>query len=618
MMWIAADAAPPARGAAWSEVIVATAVGLAGLLAWLGLMSLYHWGRLPPLSAAVKRAARAGGMPSWVALPALVAAVSLVSAVFGFYWDVSTHIDNGRDPGPFANPSHYFILAGLAGIALAGHLSAMIARSPDAGRVTSAGRRRVPVGAALLMVCGLIAVAGFPLDDMWHRLFGQDVTLWGPTHIQMIGGASLSTLALWTLVREGTLGDRPGRRSRGQGVREALLAGAFLIGLSTLQAEFDFLVPQFRMEFQPVLIMLAAGIGLVTARVVLGRGGALAAVAVFLVIRAGLALGIGVGLGRTMPHFPLYLGEALAVEAVASLVGRERQLTLGLWSGLAIGTVGLASEWAWSHVWMPLPWTSALLPGGAVLAFVAALAGGVLGGLIGRALAPPSVERQRFPLWAPPVAAVAIIAVLAIPLRQSPPPDISARVTLTETDRGPGRWVHATIHLEPNVAPRDSRWFHVMAWQGLEWRRGTSRVAALDPIGPGRYRTTEPVPVSGDWKTLLRLHRDDWIAAVPIYLPEDPAIPAEEIPASRTFERPFVSDRQLLQREAVGGSPGLWTAASVVLLLIAGVWIGAMTWGLQRLDGAARARAGTAAEPKGATAGRPRPRTAARPGSNRG
>src|SRR5439155_2946176 len=51
----------------------------------------------------------------------------------------------------------------------------------------------------------------FPLDDIWHRLFGQDVTLWGPTHIQMIAGASLATLALMVLHVEAvrTTGERP-------------------------------------------------------------------------------------------------------------------------------------------------------------------------------------------------------------------------------------------------------------------------------------------------------------------------------------------------------------------------------------------------------------------------
>ena len=43
-------------------------------------------------------------------------AASLITALFGMYWDISLHIDNGRDPGPLAHPAHYFILAGLFGI----------------------------------------------------------------------------------------------------------------------------------------------------------------------------------------------------------------------------------------------------------------------------------------------------------------------------------------------------------------------------------------------------------------------------------------------------------------------------------------------------------------------
>ena len=49
-----------------------------------------------------------------------------------------------------------------------------------------------PVGGLLLFGCGAFALAGFPLDDLWHRMFGQDVTLWGPTHLVMINGAILA------------------------------------------------------------------------------------------------------------------------------------------------------------------------------------------------------------------------------------------------------------------------------------------------------------------------------------------------------------------------------------------------------------------------------------------
>ena len=54
-----------------------------------------------------------------------------------------------------------------------------------------------------MTACAAFALAGFPLDDVWHRLFGQDVTLWGPTHLMLIGGASLATLASAILVAEG-------------------------------------------------------------------------------------------------------------------------------------------------------------------------------------------------------------------------------------------------------------------------------------------------------------------------------------------------------------------------------------------------------------------------------
>ena len=133
----------------------------------------------------------------------------------------------------------------------------------------------------LILICGVCALSGFPLDDVWHRIFGQDVTLWGPTHILMVGGASLATLGAWVLLVEG---QRIKRRA-GPPIRHADLwfrlrtisiAGAFLIGMSTLQAEFDYGVPQFQLVYQPILIAFAAGVALVTARVKLGRGGALA------------------------------------------------------------------------------------------------------------------------------------------------------------------------------------------------------------------------------------------------------------------------------------------------------------------------------------------------------
>ena len=119
------------------------------------------------------------------------------------YWDISLHIDNGRDAGPLANPAHYLILFGLFGIFAAGFLAMAhpAARSPCPTAIRIYDGWYAPLGGVLMAAAGGFALIGFPLDDLWHRLFGQDVTLWGPTHLMLIGGAV-------------DVADRPGRAAR--------------------------------------------------------------------------------------------------------------------------------------------------------------------------------------------------------------------------------------------------------------------------------------------------------------------------------------------------------------------------------------------------------------------
>ena len=141
------------------------------------------------------------------------------------------------------------------------------------------------------------------------------------------------------------------------------------------------------MVYGPILVMLAAGVGLVATRIWLGRGAALGAVAFFLLVRGVVSVIVGPVFGQTTPHFALFIVEALAVETVFLALPRARPLTLGLWSGLAIGTFGLAAEWAWTNVWMPIPWNADLLPEGAVLGLLAAVAGSLVGAWVGERLA---------------------------------------------------------------------------------------------------------------------------------------------------------------------------------------------------------------------------------------
>jgi hypothetical protein len=72
-------------------------------------------------------AERHTGLPAWASLPSILLGISLLLAVLGMYCDISLHIDNGRDPGPLANPAHYLILIGLYGVLVAGVLSMALA-----------------------------------------------------------------------------------------------------------------------------------------------------------------------------------------------------------------------------------------------------------------------------------------------------------------------------------------------------------------------------------------------------------------------------------------------------------------------------------------------------------
>jgi hypothetical protein len=570
-------AGEPAGGAPVQDLIPASLVASVLTAVVLAIGFGHRAGRITVLTRVAALAERVIPVPGWAALPVLLTLGSLGVAAFGFFWDVATHIDNGRDPGPFANVAHYPILAGLAGVALAGFLAAVLgADARDRAAIKWAPGWRIPLGGALLLLCGGLAMIGFPLDDVWHRIFGQDVTLWGPTHVLMIGGASLAPIAAWLLLVEGRCAaGKPGPGRLVLLAWEVQLAGAALVGLSTLQLEFGYGVPQFQLAFHPILIALAASLGLVAARLRLGRGGALAAVGAYLLVMVPMVLVIGPGFGHTFLHFPLYIVEALLVELAALALGRRGAVAVGAGSGVLIGTVGIAAEWGWSQIAMPLPWNAALLPEAPILAFAAAVGGGLIGAHLGGALRSPR-RASGVPRLLPSAALAVVIACLAIPMHTTHGQLPRADVTLDPA--GPGQ-ANATVKLQPADAADDAKWFHAMAWQG-----GGSRLVQLRETGPGVYRTTAPVPIDGDWKAMVRLHKGSEILAMPIYMPGDAAIPAKEVPATPHFERAFQVDHEVLRREERGAASWLTGAAYGILAVVALTWLAAMGAAVTRFE----------------------------------
>src|SRR5687767_1309086 len=121
-------ASEPAGGAALGQVVIATAGATIATAFLLWLLMGHRSGRVALLGNVADRFARVARLPAWAALPAAIAGLSLQVALLGMYWDISLHIDQGRDAGPLANPAHYLILFGLFGVFAAGVIGMALPR----------------------------------------------------------------------------------------------------------------------------------------------------------------------------------------------------------------------------------------------------------------------------------------------------------------------------------------------------------------------------------------------------------------------------------------------------------------------------------------------------------
>jgi hypothetical protein len=567
----------PAGGAPLGQVVGATAAGLLLTVALYTLGRLHRDGRTRVLDIAATPFARLLRVPRWAALPAAVATGSVLIAGFGFYWDVAEHIDNGRDPGPFGTAAHYPILLGLFGIFTAGWLAVVMARGDEASKTGMRLMRgwTAPTSGVAMALCGAFALLGFPADDLWHEIFGQDVTLWGPTHLILLTGGQLTIVCILGLLLEGRVAARGSGRSglprRGRLAVAVAGAGGVLAGLTVYQAEFGFGVPQYRLLFQPVLLAFSGALALVMARRVAGRGGALAAVAFYLVVSAAMALFVGPVMGRSLPHFPTYLAAAVGIEA-AALLKRPRGFVL--LSGVLVGVVGTLGEWGWSHVWMPIPWAAGFVPGAIALSVPAALCGACVGAFIAACLKPREQALLPGRPWLPAaLGLVGLAVIIAVLVPNSVPAGSSATVAL-----GPDG--NALVRFRPAALADGAEFVQELAWQG----RTRAVQGPMRRLAPGVYRTTKPLPTSGTWKALIRLQNGDALADVPVYLPADPAIPARGIPARPHFTRPLVSDSELMQRERKRGVPGwLWAAGIASVMSSVSILLAILGWSLNRV-----------------------------------
>ena len=576
---LATENTEPAGGAPIEQLIIATIFAGTMTLGVLLIAWLHRTGRTQLLTKVGDAVGGIEGLPGWSAIPAMIGWGSLALAFFGVYWDISLHLDNGRDEGPLANLAHYPILIGLQGLFLAGVLALVMPKKgsyvgPSAVRIAPGWR--VPVASLSLMACAVLGYSGFPTDDVWHRLFGQDVTLWGPTHLMMISGAVLSIIALAILQTEGERAFGKPQNVIQKIRRRApriIVPSAMLIALSLYLAEWDWGVQQYLMVWQPLLLAGGGAFALVFARRWGGPGAALGAAAFYAVARIFMNLVVGVGLGQSMPTLPLFFVEALVVEAVFFAPAmRHRTVLPVLLSGLGIGTVGFAAQYAWSQAFMPTPWTTELLGQGIPFAVLGGIAGSMLGLLFALSLnGTLSVVTHRRAYGLGSAAVLFALAGLAANQDYSGGSIVTTTVAKGQQTRGavgsgpqdgPINDATITVSFKNPADAKGAQYVSTIAWQG-----GGLVSNSMKEIAPGVYRTTEPIPVGGPWKTVVRTQQGRRLLAAPVYLPADPGIPVAAAinPGTQTLQ--LKNELYYLQRERKPDvNPAIWTPAIVSVL----------------------------------------------------
>ncbi|HET7874329.1 MAG TPA: hypothetical protein VFN71_02290 [Methylomirabilota bacterium] len=151
--------------------------------------------------------------------------LSTLVAGWGVQWDIQWHVLIGRDS--FWIPPHVMTYTGVSLMVLLsfGVLAWETVRGaagpgPVIRALGLAGTRGFHLAAWGIAITVLAA----PIDDLWHRLFGLDVTLWSPPHLMGLAGSAVNTLGCLVIARE----CYPAR-SRAR-LAALILAGALLYG----------------------------------------------------------------------------------------------------------------------------------------------------------------------------------------------------------------------------------------------------------------------------------------------------------------------------------------------------------------------------------------------------
>lgn len=160
---------------------------LIGLI--LGLGTLIWWLYLSPLPPA--RAAADARRPAARQVVASLALVSIAFFAIGGFWDELWHRRYGGFGNDFLWPPHFLLYISLAMLACFAGGGVLLVLQ-ESGSMRNRFRAE-PLLGLLGLVAGYL-VASLPSDELWHRIYGKDLTAWSLPHLILAGGVTLVAL----------------------------------------------------------------------------------------------------------------------------------------------------------------------------------------------------------------------------------------------------------------------------------------------------------------------------------------------------------------------------------------------------------------------------------------
>jgi hypothetical protein len=216
----------------WGGVAQPGPLLVVGVLVFMGMMSamaaLAWWLYRSPIPGAVPaQLARSAGLYQLIVL---LVGISSILSLFGAVWDAEWHQLFGSFGDDFLWPPHMLLYASFALVALfAGVGMLFLVRG-------ASDLRRQFRADPLIGLIGLTAfymILGVPSDQLWHALYGADLTAWSLPHVMLAACYTLIILAAMAM-QLGVIPPAPWRGLRALTGRELVVAGLAGMSLSQL------------------------------------------------------------------------------------------------------------------------------------------------------------------------------------------------------------------------------------------------------------------------------------------------------------------------------------------------------------------------------------------------